>query len=67
MMEFIGWAATAAIGGYYAFCLCGIAAGLRGGLDALPRILIAGWVGAAMWVAFIFWLSPITISFGATP
>lgn len=66
MIEVIGWIATAGIGAYVSFCLCavlGIFGG--GGLEAVPRMVAAGVLGAVAWLVMISWLSPLTI--GWTP
>lgn len=62
MMEAIGWAATAGSGAYIAFSVCALLAGISGGgLEAIPRMIVAGWLGAAAWIAFVLWLSPYSI------
>lgn len=60
-MEVIGWVATAAIGAYVSFCLCAVLGWFGGGIEALPRMLAAGVLGAVAWLILIVWLSPVTI------
>lgn len=65
-MEVIGWIATAGVGAYVSFCLCAVLGGFDdGGLEAIPRMLAAGALGAVAWLVLIAWLSPLTI--GWTP
>lgn len=65
-MEVIGWIAVALVGAYLAASAVFVfmtGMGLRG-LDSVPGALLFGGVTAVAWIAFIVWLSPLTLGWG---
>lgn len=67
MIEFIGWIALALGGAWFlGFGALLLATGMGlGGLETIPQGLLAGAITAIAWIAFVIWLSPLSITIGA--
>jgi hypothetical protein len=63
MMEAIGWLSFAFVGAYLAATL-GAMLAIKGGMSGLqdiPGVLLLAAVSAISWLAFVAWLSPLSI------
>jgi hypothetical protein len=66
-MATFGWIIFIFGGAYVAANVGFIFFGMKGGLEAIPLMIVSAVVSAGLWVAFAFWISPFTFSFGVTP
>lgn len=61
VIEIVGWLAVGGWGAYTLFCFVFVLTTIRGGLEKIPLGLTFGTIAVIIWIAGIFWLSPLTI------
>lgn len=66
MIEAIGWIALLVGGGLLVWWVIFVGMMLHGGLEMVAPAIVLGAVAVLAWAILVFWLSPVTISFGVS-